>query len=134
MLAIWLAAGFLAQQEAPAVIRRGDDAHFRTSGQSRRFFYDKQIDEFERAAERLAKPGKTRAKRAAAVVAAFEPINLPSIAPPSVATELRSAVARFKSADIDAAELRELVMIQAETMRRHVRRRNDEAAIMLLLS
>ena len=133
MIALWLATGVLAKQQQVAR-PRGDDAFFATSGQSRRFFYDKQIDEFERAAERLAKPGKTRAKRAAAVVAAFEPINLPSIAPPSVATELRSAVARFKSADIDAAELRELVMIQAETMRRHVRRRNDEAAIMLLLS
>jgi hypothetical protein len=137
MITLWLATGILAAtQDVPpsAVIPRGDDAFFSTSGQSRKFFYDKQIEELERAAIRLSKPGKTRTKKAAAVVAAFEPIALPSMVTPTAIANLQAAIAQFKASDIDAAELRDLVFAQTEAIRRRIRRRNDEAAIMLLLS
>ena len=137
MLTLWLATGLLAGQEAPpppATTARGDDAFFRTSGQSRQFFYDKQIAELEEAADRLVRPGKTRARRAAAVIAAFEPIDIPTIAPPSSAADLRAAIQSFKAVEIDAAELRNLVLAQAEAMRKRIRRRNDEAALVLMLS
>jgi hypothetical protein len=137
MITLWLATGVLAKaQDAPIpdARPRGDDAFFSTSGQSRRFFYDKQIEELERAAIRLSKPGKTRTKKAAAVVAAFDPIALPSLVTPTAIADLQDAIAQFKASDIDAAELRDLVLAQAETIRRRIRRRNDEAAIMLLLS
>ncbi len=133
MITLWLATGVLAKQQQVAR-PRGDDAFFATSGQSRRFFYDKQIAELEEAADRLVRPGKTRAKRAAAVIAAFEPIDIPTIAPPSSAADLRAAIQSFKAVEIDAAELRDLVLAQAEAMRKRIRRRNDEAALVLMLS
>jgi hypothetical protein len=124
----------VANNAAPITVRRGDDAGFRTSGQSRKFFYAKQIKELERAAVRLTRPDKTRTKKAAAIVAAFDPIALPSLVTPTAIADLQDAIAQFRSSDMDAAELRDLVLAQAETIRRRVRRRNEEAALVLLLA
>jgi hypothetical protein len=131
MLTLWLAAGILARQE-PVARPRGDDAFFRSHGASKRF-YDTVYDRIERAADRLS-GRKTKAQKARAIVEAFKPIDLPHIVPKSAMVELQDALQAFKADKIGADELHELVMAQAEMVRKRLRKRNDEAALVLMLA
>jgi hypothetical protein len=124
--------------DPPPVVYRGDDAFFRSSGQGRQWFYDKQIEEFEKTVQRVVRAKRKRKERIPEIVEAFEALQAePSLAPVSVdLASINRAIERLEDARIGYNEF--LASVQAhlrqiEEQQARRRRQNDDAIALLLL-
>ena len=115
----------------------GDDAPYRSSGEARRFFYDKQIaelEELETKVRRLKKvPPKKRAEQAQII---FEPFQ--AKLPEQAIEPLEDELARFVREETNYRQFRDAVSRYVDAVeqerRERRRRQNNDAAVALLFA